>query len=31
MVMDLKTRVFPNREVRFVAVSADGKKEVRQV
>ncbi len=31
MINDLKAKVFPAREVRFVAVSTDGNKEVRSV
>ena len=31
MIKDLKAKVFPAREVRFVAVTHDGKKEVRSV
>jgi cytolysin-activating lysine-acyltransferase len=31
MLKDLKAKVFPTREVRYVAVSADGKKDVRVV
>ena len=31
MIKDLKTRVFPAREIRFVPVSADGRQDVRVV
>lgn len=31
MIKDLKAKVFPAREIRFVAVSKEGKKEVRCV
>ena len=31
VIKDLKAKVFPTREVRFVAVTKEGKKEVRGV
>ena len=31
MVKDLKANVFPDRAINFVAVTKDGKKEVRAV
>ena len=31
MIKDLKANVFPTRDVRFVSVSAEGKKDVRVV
>ena len=29
MIKDLKAKVFPTRDVRYVAMTADGKKDVR--
>jgi hemolysin-activating ACP:hemolysin acyltransferase len=31
MIRDLKEKVFPGRDVKFVAVTKEGKKEVRMV
>lgn len=31
MIKDLKAKVFPTREIRFVAVTSDGKKDVGSV
>jgi hypothetical protein len=30
MIKDLKANVFPSREVRYVAMTSEGKKEVRK-